>query len=447
MKRIALAIIVSALAFLVVAGMLSTCVAADSWVSKAGMLRGRSGLGVAVVYGKIYAIGGASASGFSSFNEQYDPTIGTWTLKESMPTSRSDFGIAVFEDRIYCMGGYYSYSNQGGATAVNEVYNPATDTWETKTPMPTPLLNVQANVIDGKIYVIGRTTNGTLNQVYDPSTDSWITKESIPTIDGSYASVAVGNKIYFFSSEVTQIYDVENDSWSLGSSVPSRVFSGTAVATTGVFAPKRIYIFGDERAVWQLTTNKVITLSYDPETDRWTECPPTPTGRSSVGVAVVDDLLYVIGGYTISFSSEGFNPTPKYTFSTLNQQYTPMGYGTVPPTIDVLSPENATYSSGNVSLAFTTNKPVDWMGYSLDGQEKVTITDNTTLLELPSGLHNITVYAKDSFGNIASSEIVPFNIAKPEVSPTTFVAIASGASVAVIFAGALVYFKKRKSHS
>ena len=317
---------------------MSLCVAQDSWVSKAGMTRGRSGLGVAVVDGKIYAIGGASASGFCSINEQYDPAIGTWTLKESMPTSRSAFGIAVFEDRIYCMGGY-SYSNQGGAIAVNEVYNPATDTWETKTPMPTPQLNVQANVIDGKIYVIGRTTNGTLNQVYDPSTDSWITKESIPTIDGSYASVAVGNKIYFFSSEVTQIYDVKNDSWSLGSSAPSRVFSGTAVATTGVFAPKRIYIFGDERAVWQLTTNKVITLSYDPETDRWTECPQTPTGRSSVGVAVVDDLLYVIGGFTTEFSSVGFNPNPTYMYSAANQQYTPIGYDIVAPKISIVSPK------------------------------------------------------------------------------------------------------------
>jgi len=85
-----------------------------------------------------------------------------------------------------------------------------------------------------------------------------------------------------------------------------------------------------------------------------------PTGRYDVGVAVADDLLYVIGGYTTEFSSQGVNPNPTYTYSALNQQYTPIGYGTIPPTISVLSPENATYSSGNVSLTFATNKPVAW---------------------------------------------------------------------------------------
>lgn len=450
MNRLVLAVIVSALAFLVVAGTLSLCAAADSWVWKAGLTSGRSGLGVAVVDDKIYAIGGASANGFCAFNEQYDPTIGTWKLKAPMPTSRSAFGIAVFENKIYCIGGYsINANNKGGATGVNEAYNVPTDTWETKAPMPTPQLNIRANVVDGKIYLIGGSANETINQVYDPTTDLWTTKASVPTAVSSYASVVIGSKIYIFTSNLTQIYNAENDSWSFGAPAPSPVILATAAATTGTFAPERIYVFGADAQLpfWQLTTKGVITQSYDPETDSWTKCTPMPTGRYSVGVAVVDDLLYVIGGFTTQFSSEGFNLNPTYAFSNLNQQYTPIGYGTVPPTVSILSPENTTYSSGNVSLAFTTNKPVTWQGYSLDGQEKVTVTGNTTLLGLSNGLHNIIVYAKDSYGNNANSETVTFSIAKPEASPTTFAVIGSGASVAVICVGTLVYFKKRKSHS
>jgi len=60
MKKIALAVIVSMLSFLVVAGTLSLCAAADSWVWKSSMHGGRSGLGVPVAEGKIYAIGGVS---------------------------------------------------------------------------------------------------------------------------------------------------------------------------------------------------------------------------------------------------------------------------------------------------------------------------------------------------------------------------------------------------
>ena len=450
MKRIVLAVIVSILSFLMVAGTLSLSAAADSWVSKAGMTRGRSGLGVAVVDGKIYAVGGASANGFSSLNEQYDPMIGTWTLKAPMPTSRSAFGIAVFQDKIFCIGGYAMNANkQGGATGVNEAYDVTTDTWETKAPMPTPQLNVRANVVDGKIYLIGGGTNGTINQVYDPTTDLWTTKASVPTAVSSYASAVIGNKIYIFTSNLTQIYNAENDSWSLGAPAPSPVILATAGATTGMFAPERIYVFGVDAQLpfWQLTTQGYITQSYDPQTDSWTACASMPTGRYDVGVAVADDLLYVIGGFTTSFSSEGFNPNPTYIYSTLNQQYIPIGYGTLPTTISLISPENTTYGSGNVSLAFTTNKPFTWMGYSLDGQEKVIVTGNTTLSELPSGSHNITVYAKDSFGNLVGSDTISFSIAKSEVSPTTIVAIGSGALVAVTFVGALVYFKKRKSHS
>jgi len=80
------------------------------------------------------------------------------------------------------------------------------------------------------------------------------------------------------------------------------------------------------------------------------------------------------------------------------------------------------------------------MGYSLDGQDNVTVTGNTTIAGLGSGLHNVTVYAEDAFENEGASETITFNIE----DPTTLVAAASGASVAIIGIGLLVYFKKRK---
>jgi hypothetical protein len=144
--------------------------------------------------------------------------------------------------------------------------------------------------------------------------------------------------------------------------------------------------------------------------------------------------LYVAGGIT-SFEAS----TPAL------EQYIPFEYGTIPPIVSIVSPENKNYTSSNVSLAFTLNKPAAWMGYSLDGQENATITGNTTIAGLTSGLHNITVYAKDEFKNTVSSETITFTIVKePEPFPSAIVAAASGASVAVISVGLLVYFKKRK---
>jgi len=45
---------------------------------------------------------------------------------------------------------------------------------------------------------------------------------------------------------------------------------------------------------------------------------------------------------------------------------------------------------------------------------------------------------------MGASETVTFTVAVPEPFPTVLVAVASVASIAVVIAGLLVYFKKRK---
>ena len=114
-----------------------------------------------------------------------------------------------------------------------------------------------------------------------------------------------------------------------------------------------------------------------------------------------------------------------------------------PPTVTLLSPENKNYTSNAIPLNFTLSEPAEWIGYSLDGQAKITINGNTTITGLSSGLHTITVYANDTFGNVGASQTINFTIPKPEVFPTTL-AVVSIVSVAVVGVALLVYFKKRK---
>jgi N-acetylneuraminic acid mutarotase len=411
-----------------------------------------------VVNGKIYAIGGDNLA----TNEEYDPTTDTWTFKASMPTPRARFGIAVYENKIYCIGG----QNGSGDTGVNEVYDTATDTWEKRAAMPTPRSGLQANIVNGKIYLIGGSANGyalTLNEVYDPNTDSWATKARMPVINftflgtSDYASAVVGNKIYVVGGwsvggqwpvrdvtfNLNRIYDAENDSWSLSASAPSPVVYASACATIGVFAPERIYVFGADAGwpLWMLGLRGFAVQSYDPKTDSWTVCASMPTERVGASVATINDKLYAIGGYTIKKGVSSFFPST--SSSAVNEEYTPFGYGTVPPAVAVISPENKTYTSSNVSLTFTVNKPALWIGFNLDGQETVAITGNTSITGLSNGLHNVTVYANDTFGNTGASKTIPFTIDQPEPFPTASVA-AAAVSVAVMCIGLLIYFKKRK---
>jgi hypothetical protein len=118
-------------------------------------------------------------------------------------------------------------------------------------------------------------------------------------------------------------------------------------------------------------------------------------------------------------------------------------FDTVPPRISMSSPENKVYNDSSVPLIFSIYEPASLMSYSLDGQDNVTIAGNTTLSELPNGSHNVTVYVTDRSGNTGVSETIYLDVDVPEPFPTTMF-IAPIASVAVIGAGLLVYFKKRK---
>lgn len=184
---------------------------------------------------------------------------------------------------------------------------------------------------------------------------------------------------------------------------------------------------------------------YDPEDDSWTVGAGVPTKRQHLSVTVVNDTVYAIGGRTYHFAFPDDSYGVSATEYATNERYTPIGYGSVAPAVVLVSPENQNYTAENVSLTFTVNKPVSWLGYSLDGQENVTITGNATLSGLAGGLHNVTVYAKDGFENTGASETVTFSVAaESESFQTNLVAVASGASAIVIAAGLLIYFKKFK---
>ncbi|MEM2099576.1 MAG: kelch repeat-containing protein [Candidatus Bathyarchaeia archaeon] len=372
----------------------------NSWMIKNAMPTARSGLGVAVVNGKIYAIGG---DGGCNITEEYNPITNTWTTKKSMPTGRSRFAIVAYKNKIYVIGGVTA----NGFTAANEVYDPVTDTWTSKSPLPRGgRAELTASVINGKIYVVGGyymglylVSSSTL-EVYDPETDTWTTKTPMLTAVYSCSSAVIDNKMYVVENAfgthmggLIQIYDAETDSWSYGRALPFSVVGAVAVATTGIFAPKRVYVLGSSASA-----NSSVQV-YNPENDTWSFGAQMPTLRSYLGVAVVEDIIFAIGGRSSSNTS-----------LTVNEQYTPWGYGTMPPVLRIISPESRAYNVSSITLQFTSTKQVSWSGYSLDNAANVTVNETTLLTGLSDGDHSIVVYANDTFGNMGSSNIVYFSV-------------------------------------
>jgi N-acetylneuraminic acid mutarotase len=434
----------------------------DTWTAKASMNHARAGLGVGAVNGKIYAIGGTTAGGqyppdvskggFVGTNEEYDPATDKWITKASMPTPRDYFAIAAYQSKIYCIGGVVGFRvdeqssrNSYVTTSVNEVYDTVSDTWVTKKSIPFSAEKLLANEVNGKIYVMQEF----FMYAYDPINDSWTNKTRMPATPRTWsgatpASFVIGDKICVAGEFLTDdhlrleqkvlVYDTKTDMWSESQAGPTIIIDGAAGVTGGVNAPQRVYVLGLVSGKFPaVSTNQV----YDPETEAWTTANAMPTIRLDFGVAVVNDVLYAIGGY--SYTSQTYGMVKPVA---VNEQYIPLGYSTRPG-IDVLSPISQTYNGSSVSLVFNVNKSVKWLGYSLNGEDNVTISGNTTLTGLPDGDHDIIVYATDEVGNVGASETVTFTIAKAETFPTALLA-ASIASAALVGVGILVYFKKRK---
>ncbi len=288
------------------------------------MNHARAYLGVAVVDGKIYAIGGdegsetgncmtgtAMTNNVVNYTEEYDPAQNIWTQKADMPTKRALFGTAVYGGKIFCIGGYngatvvtgpesWDWKTEYYDVVANEVYDPASNSWQTMAALPTPRYSTATNIVDGKIYVIGGHTMTDLyitlsiTEVYDPATDSWVTKTPAPLPVSSYASAVIDNKIYVLGTNPDanwerniMVYDPATDMWTIKNKAPIG-YATTVSATTGANALKRIYYFDENR-----------TDIYNPTSDTWSTGTPAPTTNRLIAAAIaVDDAVYLVGGRT-----------------------------------------------------------------------------------------------------------------------------------------------------
>jgi N-acetylneuraminic acid mutarotase len=281
------------------------------WQTKTSMPTGRFGLGIGVVNGTLYAVGG---DGGETTVEEYNPAADTWTTKSPMPTYRFDLGIGVANNKIYAIGGWIGgYGNPPLATV--EEYNPATDTWTTKSSMPTARENMGIGVIGSNIYAVGGDDTvlwipfATL-EVYDANTDTWTTKSPMPTARGALSVGVANGKLYAIggatwtpgggNSSIVEEYDPATDTWTTKSPMPT----GRNNLSVGVVNSKIYAVGGNGATVTFLPTVE----EYDPATDTWSTKTPMPTGRCSLAIGAVNSKIYAVGGVG------GMN---------LNQQYDP----------------------------------------------------------------------------------------------------------------------------
>ena len=171
----------------------------DTWTTKAPMPTARHSPGVAVVNGILYVVGGATGAepthGTLATVEAYDPATDTWTPRLSMPTSRSRLGVAVIDGILYAVGGLNSPL---GAVATVEAYDPISGMWSKKKPMSFARYGLGVVAMQGSLYALGGFMNGprATNERYDPASDTWTLKAQMPTARTALGVGTIGGMLY-----------------------------------------------------------------------------------------------------------------------------------------------------------------------------------------------------------------------------------------------------------
>lgn len=157
--------------------------ATGSWSSAVPMLTARNHHGASLIDDKIYVVGGRIGSTFIiglsnniSTNEVYDVAKNTWSSALGMPTPRSGVGTAVLNGRMHVLGGEAYLNDLVGTYRTHEAFDPKTNSWQRLPPMPTPRHGLAVGEIGGKMYAVsGSNVAGgggphegvNVNEVYD----------------------------------------------------------------------------------------------------------------------------------------------------------------------------------------------------------------------------------------------------------------------------------------
>lgn len=176
----------------------------DSWSHLTELPVGVNHTGLAHVNGSLYIIGGFQGTTFRATNRVmiFDLDALQWREGASMPTARGALAVAVVDGRIHAIGGELA---NGSDTGAHEVYDPALDQWSIAAAMPSPRNHHAAAVVGNDIVVVaGRdrvTTTLTTTEIYNTTTGTWRTGADVPTGRSGVAAVSFGDSLYLFGGE------------------------------------------------------------------------------------------------------------------------------------------------------------------------------------------------------------------------------------------------------
>lgn len=143
-----------------------------------------------------FVIGSACALIACSGSSDSSTRPGAWSARAALPTPRQEMPSALLGGRIYTPGGIDA---DRSAEVRMDVYDPATDRWTPAPPLPEARHHFGIAVAGGKLYVIGGYQPGPLPWApsdavfeFDPATQAWTRKAPMPAPRAAHVSVELG---------------------------------------------------------------------------------------------------------------------------------------------------------------------------------------------------------------------------------------------------------------
>ncbi|MBI3548995.1 MAG: hypothetical protein HY078_08150 [Elusimicrobia bacterium] len=254
----------------------------------------------------LYVFGGYGPAGpFGTFHS-YDSGTKAWKPARAPETRRSHAAGGVIDGKFYVAGGCLRGDCGSGVTRKLEIYDPKTDRWIAGPDMLSARASAAGVVAAGKLYVIGGNsacppceTNFSAVEEFDPKTNRWRARAPMPTARETVAAAAIGSKIFVaggFSragkprdTNALEVYDVEADKWEKRKPLPSARYMFSAAAVDG-----KLYVFGGYSEAGAETL-RIVDI-YDPASDRWTSSAPMPWARHGMSISAYDGRLHLFGG-------------------------------------------------------------------------------------------------------------------------------------------------------
>jgi N-acetylneuraminic acid mutarotase len=272
------------------------------WVARAPLPLPRSEMAWATVFnGRMHVVGGYGEQRVDRpYHHVYDPALDRWASAPQLPRGANHVGVAVVGGKLYAIGGFVEQNRKpDGLCFVLDG-----EAWRPIAPLPKPCGSVACVEFGGMLHSIGGAVGDTFatkrsvdwHLVYDPRIDQWSTRAPLPTARDHIGALTVNGSIHVVGGRVNSFhtnsnlhhaYDAKEDKWTMRNPLPTARSGHGAVLYRG-----QIFVMGGEG------TNRVFgqNEAYDPASDKWQSYAPMMTPRHGLGAAAIGDFIYVAGG-------------------------------------------------------------------------------------------------------------------------------------------------------